>query len=603
MDGDLQEGIFTACSFVPLPLEMKAFSLGGGAPGSMWGNARQLAMPAVTADPWAQALQQMQVLKQENARIEAELSNQLSAHREKAARDEEELRRTLGAAEQQRAASAKHAASEQRQAEEQRAAEERAAEERAAAEQAAAAAAVQQQQMQQIQMREQQVQEQQMQEQQMQQQLLQQQQQMQQQQQQLQQQQMQEQQMKQMQEQQMQEQQMQQVQLQQQQQQQMQMQQMQQQQLLLQQQQQQQQQQQPLPEGTPVFAAAGVDVFGGTVMDGVAHAASQQTIGRDVDATPTTHDAILEGTTLPSAAPEPPAPPLEGKMVYVDGGAQQSPMSVIAQAIPQVGLNAPTQSQPQPATPSQPNLQPQPTPHVAPMMMMQQQQQQQQQPAMMQQQQQPTSMMMQQQQQPTSMMMQQQQQPTMMMQQPAMMMQQPAMMMQQQQPAMMQQQQPAGQQQPAEAAFDSATMNQANGLKTLTSSDVVSEQASGGPAGIKDPQLAKLASKMGVKPPSASLSWLATLCAILEQIPVAALVTDMCARRRVRVRVLSRCSKTQRVGLTPVRARAGLRVRVPHSLSCSLAGTCPRPADLSCRQSRILMPTRRTRMACIHAYT
>ena len=549
MDGDLQEGIFTACSFVPLPLEMKAFSLGGGAPGSMWGNARQLAMPAVTADPWAQALQQMQVLKQENARIEAELSNQLSAHREKAARDEEELRRTLGAAEQQRAASAKHAASEQRQAEEQRAAEERAAEERAAAEQAAAAAAVQQQQMQQIQMREQQVQEQQMQEQQMQQQLLQQQQQMQQQQQQLQQQQMQEQQMKQMQEQQMQEQQMQQVQLQQQQQQQMQMQQMQQQQLLLQQQQQQQQQQQPLPEGTPVFAAAGVDVFGGTVMDGVAHAASQQTIGRDVDATPTTHDAILEGTTLPSAAPEPPAPPLEGKMVYVDGGAQQSPMSVIAQAIPQVGLNAPTQSQPQPATPSQPNLQPQPTPHVAPMMMMQQQQQ------------------------------------------------------QQQQPAMMQQQQPAGQQQPAEAAFDSATMNQANGLKTLTSSDVVSEQASGGPAGIKDPQLAKLASKMGVKPPSASLSWLATLCAILEQIPVAALVTDMCARRRVRVRVLSRCSKTQRVGLTPVRARAGLRVRVPHSLSCSLAGTCPRPADLSCRQSRILMPTRRTRMACIHAYT
>jgi len=115
----------------------------------------------------------------------------------------------------------------------------------------------------------------------------------------------------------------------------------------------------------------------------------------------------------------------------------------------------------------------------------------------------------------------------MMMQQPAMMMQQPAMMMQQQQPAMMQQQQPAGQQQPAEAAFDSATMNQANGLKTLTSSDVVSEQASSGLAGIRDPQLAKLASKMGLKPPSANLSWLATLCSLLEQIPVAALVTDM----------------------------------------------------------------------------
>jgi len=103
------------------------------------------------------------------------------------------------------------------------------------------------------------------------------------------------------------------------------------------------------------------------------------------------------------------------------------------------------------------------------------------------------------------------------MQQPAMMMQQPAMMMQQQQAPVL----------PAEAAFDSATMNQANGLKTLTSSDVVSEQASSGLAGIRDPQLAKLASKMGLKPPSANLSWLATLCSLLEQIPVAALVTDM----------------------------------------------------------------------------
>ena len=75
-----------------------------------------------------------------------------------------------------------------------------------------------------------------------------------------------------------------------------------------------------------------------------------------------------------------------------------------------------------------------------------------------------------------------------------------------------------------EEAFDNATVRSSNAPRALTASDILQEQAL---TPIKDPQLAKLASKMGVRPPTASLSWLATLCSLLEQIPVGALITDM----------------------------------------------------------------------------